>query len=419
MTDPVRVLHFADVHVGMENYGRLDPATGTSSRVRDFLDRLDEVIDFAIAGEGDLAVFAGDAFKNRDPEPTQQREFAQRIKRLADHMPTLLLVGNHDMPGVASKASSVDIFQALDVPRVIVGDKAEGRVVETRRGPVFLAWVPYPMRNRLLTREEHTGKTIEELEGALRETVSEIVRALTDEARDQPMPRLLAAHLSVAEAKLGSERTVMLGRDVALLTSNLADSAWDYVALGHIHRHQVLNPGRYPPVVYSGSLERIDFGEEDETKGFCWVELGRGSTAWTFHPVSARPFRTVRVDVREREDPTAAVIEAIDPRLAEGAVVRLLVTLRADQQAQLHEREIETALAGASSYALARLVENEDRARLGEAALETLSPLQLVEQYFRSRGEAEPRLEALLARAGALLAEEGSVPRPAGPGAKR
>ena len=158
MTDPVRVLHFADVHVGMENYGRLDPATGTSSRVRDFLDRLDEVIDFAIAHDGDLAVFAGDAFKSRDPEPTQQREFAQRIKRLADHMPTLLLVGNHDMPGVASKASSVDIFQALEVPGVIVGDKPEGRVVETRRGPVFLAWVPYPMRNRLLAREEHPGR---------------------------------------------------------------------------------------------------------------------------------------------------------------------------------------------------------------------------------------------------------------------
>lgn len=419
MTDPVRVLHFADIHVGMENYGRLDPATGTSSRVRDFLDRLDEVIDFAIAGEGDLAVFAGDAFKSRDPDPTQQREFAQRIKRLADHMPTLLLVGNHDMPGVASKASSVDIFQALDVPRVILGDKAEGRVVETRRGPVYLAWVPYPMRNRLLTREEHTGKTIDELEGALRTTVAEIIQELTESAREQPMPRLLAGHLSVAEARLGSERTVMLGRDVAVFTSTMADAAWDYVALGHIHRHQVLNPGRYPPVVYSGSLERIDFGEEDETKGFCWVELSRESTTWAFHPVSARPFRTVRVDVREREDPTAAVIDAIDPRAAEGAVVRLLVTLGADQQALLHEREIEAALVGASSYTLARLVENENRARLGEAALETLSPLQLVEQYFRSRGETEPRLEALLTRAGALLAEEEPLPGATGPGAKR
>ena len=72
MSDPIRMLHFADVHIGMENYGRIDPTTGTSTRVRDFLDRLDEVIDYAIEHEADLAVFAGDAFKDRNPEPTQQ-----------------------------------------------------------------------------------------------------------------------------------------------------------------------------------------------------------------------------------------------------------------------------------------------------------------------------------------------------------
>ena len=131
MANPIRMLHFADLHVGMENYGKIDPLTGTSSRVRDFLDRLDELIEHALQHEADLAVFAGDAFKSRDPNPTQQREFAQRIKRLADAMPTLLLVGNHDMPGMPSKASSVDIFQALDVPGAI--DESRPREWEQTR----------------------------------------------------------------------------------------------------------------------------------------------------------------------------------------------------------------------------------------------------------------------------------------------
>ncbi len=64
MTDPVRVLHFADLHIGMENYGSMDVATGTSTRVRDFLDRLDEVVSYARDHQADLVVFAGDAFKN-------------------------------------------------------------------------------------------------------------------------------------------------------------------------------------------------------------------------------------------------------------------------------------------------------------------------------------------------------------------
>jgi exonuclease SbcD len=35
-----------------------------------------------------------------------------------------------------------------------------------------------------------------------------------------------------------------------------------YVALGHVHKFQDLNKGQQPPVVYSGSMDRINFGEE-------------------------------------------------------------------------------------------------------------------------------------------------------------
>ena len=403
MSEPVRVLHFADLHVGMENYGRLDPVTGTSSRVRDFLSRLDEVVDYALSHDADLAVFAGDAFKNRDPDPTQQREFAQRIKRLADRVPTLLLIGNHDMPGMAVKASSVDIFQALDVPGVIVGQKPEGRVVATRRGPVYVAWMPYPMRNRLLARDEHAGKSIEELEHELRRVVSDILRGLAEEAAEQPMPRLLAGHFSVAEARLGSERTVMLGRDVAVATSALADPAWDYVALGHIHRHQDLAGGGTPPIVYSGSLERIDFGEENEAKGFCWVELGRGTTTWQFVPVEARPFRTVRVDARASADPTEAVLASLEGLDQAGAVVRIMVTLHDHQQAAFREREVLAALAEAASVNVVREVESESRARLGDLAPEALGPIELLQRYFESRKVDDARLPVLLEKAEELL----------------
>lgn len=405
MSEPIRLLHFADLHVGMENYGSLDPTTGTSSRVRDFLDRLDEVIDYALEHDADLAIFAGDAFKNRDPEPTQQREFARRMKRLADAVPTLLLVGNHDMPGMAAKANSLDIFRALDVPGVIVGYKSEGRVVETRRGPVFLAWIPYPMRNRLLSREEHAGKSIEELENALREVVSDLVKGLESEAGSHNMPRVLAGHFSVAEAEFGSERSVMLGRDVAVFTSTIADPTWDYVALGHIHKHQVLNPDHYPPVVYSGSLERIDFGEENQEKGFCWVELAREGTTWQFVPVRARPFQTIRVDARKTLDPTAAVLTELEGLSLEGAIVRVIVQLQTEQEAAFRDREVEQALDLAAHASLIHEVEAEVRARLGDLEPQALTPLELIERYFQSREVERERIDALLVKAEELVRE--------------
>ncbi|MFP3853344.1 MAG: exonuclease SbcCD subunit D [Anaerolineales bacterium] len=402
MTEPIRLLHFADVHIGMENYGGIDPESGTSTRVRDFLDRLDEVVDYGLAHEADLAIFAGDAFKHRDPDPTQQREFARRIKRLADQVPTLLLVGNHDMPAVATKANSVDIFRALEVPNVIVGHTPGSQVVQTRRGPVFLAWMPYPMRNRLLTRESYQGKSIEELGEILRQTVADIVRQLTVEAQDQSMPRVLAGHLSVAEAKLGSERTAMLGQDVAITRSSLADSAWDYIALGHIHRHQIINPEGYPPIVYSGSLERIDFGEEGEQKGFCWVKLARGETDWEFVPVKARHFQTIRVDAREAEDPTAAAAAKAD-EIVEASVVRLIVKMNASQEASFVEREVLKAFEAASHVTINREVEAEARARLGTDAPEALTPMELLDKYLEARQVDPGRREELLQRAEDLL----------------
>jgi exonuclease SbcD len=406
---PVRLVHFADLHVGMENYGKLDPATGTSTRTRDFLDRLDEVVAFALSHGADLAVFAGDAFKTRDPDPTQQREFARRIKRLAENIPTLLLVGNHDLPGTAAKATSLDIYHVLEIPNVIVGNKPEGRLIQTAAGPVYLAWMPYPARNRLLTDDRHKGKSLPELELALRDAVSEYIRDLAREADRQDAPRVLAGHFTVSGAVFGSERTVMLGGDVAVLKSAVADPVWDYVALGHVHRFQNLtrDEAGVPPVVYAGSLERIDFGEEKETKGFCWAEVSRGRTEVRFVPVKARPFHTIRVDVRTEEMPTDAAVKAVAAREADlkDAVVRIVVTCDARQAPLLDERALQKAAAGASQVSVQQDVVEETRARLGTDSAETLSPLELLDRYFRTKSVPEDRIAELLRSAEELIRE--------------
>jgi exonuclease SbcD len=264
--DKIRLLHFADLHVGMENYGRLDSATGVNGRVLDFLHRFDELIDYGLEREVDLVIFAGDAFKTRRPNPTYQRAFARRVKRLADAgVPIVLLVGNHDLPTMAQQANSIDIFRTLDVPNVVVGWEEEVHLIETRRGPVQVAAVPYPVRQRLLSQKEYRGLSIRELDDELQTVVAKVIQAMAKQL-DPDIPSVLAAHLSVSGALFGSERSVMLGRDAVVLKSVLADPAWDYVALGHIHMHQSLNGDDHPPVVYSGSLERIDSGEEGQPR---------------------------------------------------------------------------------------------------------------------------------------------------------
>jgi len=157
MSQPIRVLHFADVHIGMENYGTTDPETGVSSRVFDFLARMDEMIEYAREGDVDLVIFAGDAFRSRSPNPTYQREFAARIRRLSQLAPTVLLAGNHDIPMNAAKASTVEIYRTLDVPGVWAAQDYDARRLETKRGPVVIGAAPYPIRARLLEAGSTVG----------------------------------------------------------------------------------------------------------------------------------------------------------------------------------------------------------------------------------------------------------------------
>ena len=78
-----KILHFADAHIDMANYGRHDPQSGLPLRVIDFLKSLDTIVDTAIQERVDVVLFAGDAYKDRNPAPTFQREWGRRIIRLS------------------------------------------------------------------------------------------------------------------------------------------------------------------------------------------------------------------------------------------------------------------------------------------------------------------------------------------------
>jgi exonuclease SbcD len=406
----IRILHFADLHVGMERHGRIDPTTGLNSRVMDFLRRLSDLIAHAIAEDVDMVIFAGDAYKNRDPNSTYRREFSWRIKELADRgIPVVLVPGNHDLPAVAARASSIEVFDTLAVPNVYVLDREELVTLPTKRGaPIQIAAVPYPLTSELLSKEEYRSVSLEALDRLVSDKLSEVIRALAEQAQQQPdIPTVLVGHFSVDDAKVGSERGIMVGRDVVVPRAVLLDPAWDYVALGHVHKHQDLNPNAQPPVVYSGSVERIDFGEEKEPKGWVLARVSRGHTTYEFvshYRREARRFVTIDCDCREAADPTDAAIKAILRREVKDAIVRVRLRLRSDQDALLKERVIRAALAEA--FSIAGIVKEIDwgvRSRLGEVNVEEMTPLELLERYFQVSDVPQKQAERLMRDAQAIV----------------
>ena len=372
------ILHFADLHLGVENYGRLDPTTGLHSRVRDFSASLATAFGLAIEEEVDLVLFAGDMYKNCDPTPTHQREFARQLQRLQQaRIPMVLIVGNHDAPVAYGKATSIDIFSDLQLQGTYVVRRPELLRIDTANGPVQIAGLPWPTRNILRTHAAYRDLPQEEVTLA----VQEICTAQIDEfARqlDPEVPALLTAHIAAADATFsGSERTAIIGQDPIFLTSTLANPAFDYVALGHIHKYQDLNRGQHPPVVYAGSLERIDFGEEKEEKGFCMVSIeedasaqrGR-TTAYEFFPVPARPFATIRLAVGADEDATDKIVAACEATDLADCVVRVLYDLPSGYAEPVDLQRVRHALE--SAYHIASIqprfapVERQRRSEVSE-----------------------------------------------------
>ncbi|MGE5601836.1 MAG: metallophosphoesterase family protein [Nitrososphaerales archaeon] len=414
---PIKLLHTADLHVGMENYGRMDPETGTHGRVMDFLRRLTDMGDYAIDEGVDIFVFAGDAYKMRDPNPTFQREFARRIKRVADAgIPVVLLVGNHDLPPVQRRATSISIFDTLQVPNVYVGADYAITTITCRRGQQLqVATAPYPLRQDHIAREEGEGKSVEELDRLLSERLTARIMDLAHRVRQDPeTPAILAGHFSVDEAAHGSERNIMVGRDVAVdRSAALADPIWRYVALGHIHKHQSLNHDEQPPIIFSGSPERIDFGEEREPKGWVVATIGEGQTIWQFQEQyrrQPRPFRTIKADVRDAEDPTAEVVKQIESAgdLSE-TVVRLQIVLDETQELALVDRDIKLALKDVYDVAsIQRDVQRQARDRLGGVSVEALTPVQMLDRYLDTRRVDEAHKKLLLQYAEDLIREADS-----------
>lgn len=407
----MRILHFSDVHIGVENYGRTDPETGLSSRLVDFLDTLDELVDYAIDEKIDLALFCGDAYKSRDPSQTHQREFARRIARLtSENIPVFLLLGNHDIPHVTNRATALDIFPTLEVKNIYIGNSLTTYKIPTKSGPIQIVALPWIRRSEFLSRQDTYKLTPDEINETIQSRLSDAISVEASQL-DPGMVSIFSGHVSVGDAKTGSEQWMTLGKDHHLLKSSVALPQFDYVALGHIHRHQIL--GRNPHVVYSGSLQRVDFGEEDDQKGFCILNLdvtkpiGERIDEFEFRPVKARNFLTITVDIPSGDmNPTDTVIAAIMKHHIEGAIVRIKIKLPAGLDRHLHESEIRNALENAHFIAsISKDVSEQTRVRLGRSDSHNIKPIEALEIYLQGREVPNERTKQLLERAQILMIE--------------
>ncbi|HEY9076667.1 MAG TPA: exonuclease SbcCD subunit D [Anaerolineaceae bacterium] len=382
----IKLLHFADAHIDMAGRGRQDPVTGLPLRVQDFLKALDLIIDTAIAEGVDLVIFSGDAYKDRTPAPTYQREWGRRIMRLSNaHIPAILLVGNHDVPPAAGRAHAMQEFETLQPPHTIVcGKPMLLSPAELAGLPLQIIALPWVYRSGLMAALEMSAANPDQINTELEVRIRDLVNKFL-ESLDPNLPTILVAHASIQGAKYGTERTVMLGSDLVLPQSLVCDPRFDYVALGHIHKAQNLNEGAHPPVIYPGSIERVDFGEVGDEKYFVIADVERGRTRLDWRRLPGRKMIDRMVVLNSAKDfETRLPSELPSPGDIHEAIVRLTVEYPQELEMLLDEPALRRQMEGAFEFHLRRQPRREVRLRLAkDSTASSHTPLELLEKYWQ------------------------------------
>jgi exonuclease SbcD len=393
----ITFIHTADIHFGMENYGRIDPKTGIHSRLLDFEKSLNTCIDYAIKHAVDFFIFSGDAYKTATPSPTQQKLLMRCFMRLYNaKIPIIIIVGNHDNPLTFGKANSLDIFNCLPVDGFHVFSKPDILNLVTKSGPIQIVGIPWPNRHNIALKQDFFARTATEITEQISETLAHIIANFAEQL-DPTIPAILGGHLTVSNGIFsGSERKAIYGQDPFLMPSQLALHPFDYVALGHLHRFQNVNENGIP-IVYSGSIDRVDFGERKEEKGFCHVQISTDKKcSFQFITIPTRPFIQIDVILVENIDQTTQVLEAIKNHVITDAIVKITYTLTASMTDQVDIKKIQN-ICHSAMYLVGIIPIKQAPTRSYRTFLSSEMDLQtLLTHYFNSKEHLKPRALKLI-----------------------
>ncbi len=378
-----RIAFTADLHI--DAYGqRVDPETGLNARLVDYLRTLDWLANDVTERRADALVVAGDFSERRHPSPWLVSKIRDRLS-LALVQQRVYLRGNHD--GEIDGASIVSILDdglgASDIgvtrpALVLIDDQA------------VLACIPYLDRHWLRAQPGMEHVPDDEVYGILAEQVVTIAAGLYASAKRvyPDAGEVLVLHQTLAGAHMSETQQAFLGdRGTVVDAGQLAAIGFEGIVAGHLHRHQSLE-GLGCPVVIPGSIERVDFGEEREPKGFILADVGPGRFEWRFLETPARRFVTVDY----ADGAPFPGIAAID-----GAIVR---AINVDPAVPVDDVRKALELAGAwdiDSIRKRPVVIPELAGGLSEA----MSPSDALEEFFRGDDDQA----ALVEEGRRLLAE--------------
>ena len=356
----MKIITFADAHIGISTYSTIDPKTNLNTRVLDSLNGIDQIINYAEENNIKYILFAGDMFKNALPSPTLVREINKRIKASAEKgIKWIIQDGNHDVSPLETAKSALDPLSTLKVENV-----EHTRFEKT-----------YMIDNNIRVLVLPTYTTQEEVENILskyNDNIKTIVMGHFTSLNAKLNDWLIASNEDAIDIKIFQKPNILA------------------VVLGHLHKHQILNTN--PLSYYCSSTIRTDFNEEHDKKGFVVLDIDNNyNVSYIFKEIKTQEFLSVKMDLVGEDDAQANVMAYLNHIKKDliDKVVRVQLTL--DKENNIHDNEILEFLKNNNVSYIANISKIFDREQLirNKDINEQITEEEALREYFKDNSDKD------------------------------
>lgn len=383
------IVAVGDVHEGRTFGIRIDPKTGISERSLDLHDNFKRAAESAIHHGAKLFLVLGDMFDRTHVSPAFRSlirdDVIEPLARAG--IETWILAGNHDQPQNQERGTSIDDFRGYPNVTIFKRQAVEVREIAGKRfGFLVLPYIHPTGIVKLI--EERTGERVSNEDFVVAgQRVLKGWMAKKLEGLDVDHVVLLA-HYHIVGAKLREVTCPEHLPGEFSISRDMIPGGVELTLLGHIHLHQEV----YPGVVYTGSVERADWGEREDGKGYVVVDVN-GGLGWRFEELPVRRMIGFKVDVEAWQDVNETVLDALVGELS-GAMVRVHVNLPEGCTSGVDIGRISERLdeAGAFHYEVKMSEVGGEKLSISSFSMD---PYRLLDDFMRANYVEDPRREGL------------------------
>ncbi|MFO8067256.1 MAG: metallophosphoesterase [Bacteroidales bacterium] len=303
----IKFVHTADLHLDTPFKGLTQHNATLAERLKNAtLKSFDNIVDLCINEKVDFILIAGDIFNSDQQSLSAQISFIKNLNRLHENnISSYFVCGNHDpleswLPSLKLPETSVR-FGGKNVEKYYY--KKDGQVLADIYG---ISYFSKETKENLAKKYEVIGEKA-------------------------------AFSIAVLHGTTGNSGSHIPYAPFS--PEDIKSKAFDYWALGHIHKHEIINDA-HPAIVYPGNPQGRDFGETGQ-RGCYIVEIESGAKPdLNFVPLQSIRFEEVDISIDNVEyiDEFNKIIENSLEKITEDINVDYILRITLSGRTGLHKQ---------------------------------------------------------------------------------